>query len=78
MEKRVPAKVLGCLSQDVIHVILCPGEGMADGGVPTHLPLDWIPHDLRLPNSEFIVLIDGHNCVGIERLPSDKIRPHLP
>jgi hypothetical protein len=60
---RYPARVLGCLRNGEITVILCAGIGLADGGDRETLPSQMIPIDLRMPNSEFDVLFDrasGH------------------
>jgi hypothetical protein len=51
-----PARVLACLHSDRIRVVLCPGQGLADGGVPYEIEASLIPIDLRMPNSEFVVL----------------------
>ncbi len=42
---------------------------MADGGFQHDIPLELVPPDLRLPNSEFIVLPDRRESrfVGIGR-----------
>lgn len=48
---RTPAKVLACLGSRQIRIILFPGLGLADGGIPIDVPLDQIPFDLRTPNS---------------------------
>ena len=55
---RYPARVLGCLRNGEITVIVCPGMGMVDGGTPTEIPIHMIPIDLRMPNSEFDLLFD--------------------
>jgi hypothetical protein len=52
------AKVLGCLRNGQITVILCPGIGFVDGGILTEIPIDLIPSDLRMPNQEFDVEVD--------------------
>lgn len=55
---RLPVKVLGCLRDGEITIILLPGNGFVDGGIIETLPADMIPVDLRMPNSEFDVLYD--------------------
>ena len=55
---RARARVIGCLSHGWLRVILCPGHGLADGGIPADIPINSIPFDLRMPNAEFFVLID--------------------
>lgn len=55
---RAPARVLGCLEAGTVTVIVCPGNGHVNGGVPVILPVELIPFDLRMPNSEFDVVLD--------------------
>lgn len=55
---RIPARVLACLSRETITVILWPGMGLADGGIPIELPIAVVPPDLRMPNSEFDLIFD--------------------
>ncbi|MBE9006199.1 hypothetical protein IQ259_14325 [Fortiea sp. LEGE XX443] len=55
---KVPVQVLGCLRPGIITVIGFPGVGMVDGGNFMHIPTELIPVDLRMPNSEFIVVCD--------------------
>jgi hypothetical protein len=70
---KAPAVVLGCLCPGYVRVIVLPGHGMADGGILHDVPLDLIPFDLRLPNSEFILLLDraAGRFVGVARLGND-------
>ena len=55
---RIRARVIGCLRQGFLEILVGAGYGMLDGGVPTEIPLDIVPQALRLPNSEFIVVQD--------------------
>lgn len=66
---KAPAKVFACLQSGFIRVIVWPGVGMADGGIPHDIPVELIPIDLRLPNSEFTLVLDRvtSRFVGIER-----------
>ncbi|WP_417387921.1 hypothetical protein [Gimesia sp.] len=66
---RFPAKVLASLRPGYLTVFIGYGQGLADGGAPHEVPLDDIPFDLRLPNSEFTVIIDPTNgkIIGVER-----------
>ena len=57
--QRTPARVLARLTADTLRVILCPGEGLADGGIEVEIPLALVPLDLRMPNSEFDVVLDA-------------------
>lgn len=55
---RAPARVLARLSRNTITVILYPGVGLADGGSKILIPIEAVPPDLRMPNSEFDVIFD--------------------
>jgi hypothetical protein len=63
---KAPVKVLGCLRPGYLTVIVGQGLTMADGGIPYDVPVDLVPLDLRMPNSEFTVVLD--RTVGVERL----------
>ncbi len=52
-----PVPVLACLNTNRITVIAHPDQGMADGGVPMEVECSLIPLDLRIPNSEFLLLM---------------------
>lgn len=56
MIDKIPVQVLGCLKPGIITVIAFPGAGMLDGGLPMDLPTEMVPVELRMPNSEFIVV----------------------
>ena len=71
---RVPARVLGCLNSGKITAILSPGHGLV---YPTPIPIDWIPFDLRMPNSEFDVLIKFPEVKNIRILRKDEICPEI-
>lgn len=58
MSDRLPVKVLGCLHDGEITIVLLPGNGFVDGGIIEVIPADMIPVELRMPNSEFDVLCD--------------------
>ena len=51
-------KVLGCLRNRQITVIVLPGNGFVDRGLLEELPVSMIPFDLRMPNSEFDILLN--------------------
>lgn len=65
--RRAPVRVLGRLSEGTIRVLVWPGKGMADGGIPMEFPLEVIPPDLRTPNTEFFVIFAGDAIVEIQR-----------
>jgi hypothetical protein len=56
--ERIPAVVFGCLLPGELRIILHPGAGVADGGVPLNVAIDGIPAGLRLPNTELWVHLD--------------------
>ncbi|MEH2405172.1 hypothetical protein [Nostoc sp.] len=56
MLDKIPVQVLGCLRPGIITVIAFPGVGMVYGGLSMELPTEMIPAELRMPNSEFIVV----------------------
>ncbi|QDV48076.1 hypothetical protein [Gimesia fumaroli] len=66
---KFPAKVLASLRPGYLTVSIWYGLGMTDGGIPHEVPIDDIPFDLRLPNSEFTAIIDPTNgrIIGVER-----------
>ena len=51
---RVPARVLACLNSIEITAIVSAGHGIVE---PESIPINWIPHELRMPNSEFDIFI---------------------
>ncbi|MEH2422476.1 MAG: hypothetical protein V7K48_16640 [Nostoc sp.] len=56
MLDKIPVQALGCLRPGIIMIIAFPGVGMVDGGLPMELPTKMIPAELRMPNSEFIIV----------------------
>jgi hypothetical protein len=66
---KAPAKVLACIRPGYLKVFVGHGLGMADGGIPHDVPMDLVPFDLRMPNSEFTVVIDRTDgrFIGVER-----------
>lgn len=69
---RYPARVLGCLKNGEITVIVCAGIGLADGGIQTKLSAQLIPVDLRMPNSEFDLLCDSDSGDFVKVLRKDE------
>ena len=69
-----PARVIACLSPGYLRVIVHPGVGLADGGIPTDIPMELVPLDLRMPNSEFTLVLDRiqWRYIGVERLNEDQ------
>ncbi|QDV15466.1 hypothetical protein Pan153_00800 [Gimesia panareensis] len=69
---KTPAKVLASLRPGYLTVYFGYGQGLADGGIPHEVPIDDIPFDLRLPNSEFTLILDCNGQIlGVERYLSD-------
>ena len=66
---KAPAKVLACLRPGYLTVFVGHGLGMANGGIPHEVPMDLVPFDLRMPNSEFTVVLDRTNgrFIRVER-----------
>jgi hypothetical protein len=76
-EIRIRAKVLGCLHDGYLQVIVGYGCGLLDGGVPREIPMDVVPIDLRMPNSAFYIIQDRSRpeITRIERMaPEDENR----
>jgi len=73
---KYPARVLGCLRSGFLTVDIWPGQGLADGGIRTELPIHIVPFYLRMPNSRFTLLYDREveAFVGVEQEPT----PHSP
>ncbi|MBD2446682.1 hypothetical protein H6G76_05775 [Nostoc sp. FACHB-152] len=70
MRDKIPVQVLGCLRPGIITVIAFPGNGFVDGGLLMEVPTEIIPVELRMPNSEFIVVCDQRRYF-IQVLPKD-------
>ncbi len=66
---RIPAKVLGCLKTGEITAIVSPGHGIHDAWP---IPMNWIPVDLRMPNSEFDILMGFPGAKWIRILRKDE------
>jgi hypothetical protein len=61
----IRAEVLAVLSKSTIRVVLAPGEGQADGGIPCELAIDVVPAALRFPGTKLWVELDqGGNLVS--------------
>ena len=55
---RVPAVVFASLQAGELRLILHPGAGLADGGVPRDVPIAQIPPELRMPNTPLWIHFD--------------------
>lgn len=72
---RYPARVLGCLRDGEITIILCAGIGLADGGDQQEIPTQGVPIDLRMPNSKFDVLFDRASGSFVKVLGKEEACP---
>jgi hypothetical protein len=64
----VPAIVVGCLSPGTIRIIIHPGCGLADGGIPQDVAATSIPPDLQMPNTELWLECDQQgNMTAVRR-----------
>ena len=63
----VPARVLAMLAPGSIQVILCPNQGLADGGIPRDIPLELVPSELRTPNTDLWVTLQNDTVVAVTR-----------
>ncbi|WP_193194714.1 hypothetical protein [Nostoc sp. MG11] len=59
MLDEITVQVIGCFKPGVITIIAFPGVGILDGGSTIKLPTKMISANLRMPNSEFIVVRAG-------------------
>lgn len=71
---RSPARVLGCLHNGEITVIITPEHGIF---LQEPIPMYWIPNDLRMPNSEFDILIKFPGGERIRILRKDEACPEI-
>ena len=66
MNREVPARVLAVLSSSTIRIVLLPGVGLANGGIPTEVSLDLVAPKLRVPNTMLTVTLDGGTITAVE------------
>jgi hypothetical protein len=66
--ERVPAVVFACLLPGELRIIVHPGVGLADGGIPWNVPVELIPRELRMPNTPLWLKLDEQmNIVQVWR-----------
>ena len=53
-----PGLVFARLTDASIRIVLFPGSGQADGGIPVEVPIELIPPDLRMPNTQLEVVLE--------------------
>jgi hypothetical protein len=61
--ERVPAVVFASLTPGEVHILLHPGNGLAQGGAPRNLPSSMVPPQLRAPNTPLWVKLD--QCMNV-------------
>jgi hypothetical protein len=68
------ATVVGCLAPGELRILLYPPNGFVSRGAPRDVPMDLVPHDLRMPNSTLWVRLNPQREIlaawgGETRLP---------
>ncbi|PSB04861.1 hypothetical protein [Merismopedia glauca] len=71
---RIPARVLGCLNNGEITVIIFPG---GETFLEEPFSIDFIPPDLRMPNSEFDILTTYPGAEIVRILRKDEACPEI-
>jgi hypothetical protein len=71
---RVPGRVLGCLNRGEITAIISAGHGIVACRV---IPVDWMPNDLIIPNSEFDILMKFPEAEEIRILRKNESCPDI-
>ena len=61
----IPARLLAALTPGYIQIIMCPNQGLADGGIPVDIPLALVPAELRMPNTELSVTLQNGNVISV-------------
>jgi hypothetical protein len=61
--EHVPVQVFACLISEELRIVLYPGAGHADGGIPRDVPIRLIPWELPLPNTPLWVQLDDDTKV---------------
>jgi hypothetical protein len=70
-EIRLFARVLGCIRPGVVDCFLSWRDDTQGSAIPTPLPIDAIPIELRFPNSRFAVTLnDKWEVLKVEPLPT--------
>lgn len=60
-----PARVSHVVNRSTIQLIVLPGVGLADGGIPRDVPLELVPLALRMPNTMLTVKMEGGAIVEV-------------
>ncbi len=58
LSQEAPARVINVLNRSTIQLLVLPGVGLADGGIPRHVPLEIVPVPLRMPNTMLTVTME--------------------
>jgi hypothetical protein len=68
---RLRSRVIGCLQDGFVTVLVGAGLGQLDGGVSTPVAAAMIPAQLRMPNTELYVVIQRGEIVAVEPLSDE-------
>jgi hypothetical protein len=60
---KVAAIVFGCLRAGELQLIVLPGVGHANGGIPFTVPVEVVPFELRMPNTQLWIKVE-RNSIG--------------
>jgi hypothetical protein len=63
----VPARVIYAPDRESIQILLAPGQGLADGGIPITISIDLVPFDLRMPNTKLLVAMRNGTIINVQR-----------
>ena len=56
---QLPAMVFACLIPREIRILILPGVGLANGGVPFDISIDLVSPELRIPNTPLWVKLSS-------------------
>ena len=56
--EKVPAQVFGSFIAGELRIVVLPGNGQVDGGVPWNIAVDQVPPHLRMPNTRLWLRLD--------------------
>jgi len=65
---KLPTRVIGCVEAGTLRIKVGVGIGMLDGGMEMNVPVEAIPPDLRMPNSQFLVSFAPDKSLIVERI----------
>jgi hypothetical protein len=56
--EQIPAEVFGCLLPGELRIVILPGSGPLNGGALRDIPIETVPHELRMPNTRLWLQLD--------------------